>query len=361
MATKKNAFDVLGDMLDSELGAFDEYPWMDVGIDDIVISPQIREVFEDEDNTISDLSNSIEDLGFFQNVVLRPIVGDLGQTVGLMKPIGRGRYEMVAGERRYRAAKLAGLTHVHAYVRSMTDEQMERIQFAENIHRKNFELFEEAKRLQKLLDRHGGKVAQVLAEIKKPHAWFSKRIGMLKLPEQAKRLVQENVTADVEVVNSVVQIEKHSPEKAKAVVDKLKENKGKVDARKVVKDVKDQVKPQKTKKQPPVQMALHESIFDEATQFCFSSAALKKSAIPSFIDALSDDDRKALWTDLQIVYTKGANGDVIASMKMLKHFHADKGHYAVLQYVAFAQGLGGLPFDLNNIMLTVAKFGKEVQ
>ena len=347
MVTKKNAFDVLGDMLDSELGAFDEYPWKDVDLTNIVISKQIREVFEDEDNSIADLSDSIEDLGFFQNVVLRPIDG--------------GRYEMVAGERRYRAAKLAGLTHVHAYVRSMTDEQMELIQFAENIHRKNFELFEEAKRLQKLLDRHGGKVAQVLAEIKKPHAWFSKRIGMLKLPEQAKRLVQENVTADVEVVNSVVQIEKHSPEKAKAVVDKLKENKGKVDARKVVKDVKDQVKPQKTKKQPPVQMALHESIFDEATQFCFSSAALKKSAIPSFIDALSDDDRKALWTDLQIVYTKGANGDVIASMKMLKHFHADKGHYAVLQYVAFAQGLGGLPYDLNNIMLTVAKFGKEVQ
>ena len=86
---------------------------------------------------------------------------------------------------------------------------------------------------------------------------------------------------------------------------------------------------------------------------------MKKSAIQSFIDALSEHDRKALWADLQIIYTKGANGDVIASMKMLKHFHADKGHYAVLQYVAFAQGLGGLPFDLNNIMLTVAKFGKE--
>ena len=342
MVTKKNAFDVLGDMLDSELGAFDEYPWKDVDLTNIVISKQIREVFEDEDNSITDLSDSIGDLGFFQNVVLRPIEG--------------GKYEMVAGERRYRAAKLAGLTHVHAYVRSMSDEQMERIQFAENIHRKNFELFEEAKRLQKLLDQHGGDVAQVLAEINKPHAWFSKRISMLKLPEQAKRLVHENVTADVEVVNAVVQIEKRSPEKAKAVVEKLKENKGKVDARKVVKDVKDQVKPAKQK---PVQMALHESIFDEVTQFCFSPAALKKSAIQSFIDALSEHDRKALWADLQIIYTKGANGDVIASMKMLKHFHADKGHYAVLQYVAFAQGLGGLPFDLNNIMLTVAKSGKE--
>ena len=112
MATKKNAFDVLGDMLDSELGAFDEYPWKDVDLTNIVISKQIREVFEDEDNSIADLSDSIEDLGFFQNVVLRPIDG--------------GRYEMVAGERRYRAAKLAGLTHVHAYVRSMTDEQMEK-------------------------------------------------------------------------------------------------------------------------------------------------------------------------------------------------------------------------------------------
>ena len=345
MATKKNAFDALGDMLDSELGAFDEYPWKDVELADIVINKQIREVFEDEDNSIANLSDSIEDLGFFQNVVLRPING--------------GQYEMVAGERRYRAAKLAGLTHVHAYVRSMTDEQMERIQFAENIHRKNFELFEEAKRLQKLLDKHGGEVAQVLAEIKKPHAWFSKRIGMLKLPEQANRLVRENVTADVEVVNAVVQIEKRSPEKAKAVVDKLKENKGQVAARKVVKDVKDQVKPAKPKpKTKPVQMALPRAeIQEKAAGFCGEPKNLKK--VEAFLKTLTEKDVATLSDDLQLFYSKGAAGDVAFSLEMLEvHKFATVG-FEALQYVAYMQGLGGVPFDLSAIMSAVLKHIKN--
>lgn len=339
MATKKNAFDALGDILDSELGAFDEYPWMDVSLTDIVVSQQIREVFEDEDNSISDLSDSIEDLGFFQNVVLRPIEG--------------GKYEMVAGERRYRAAKLAGLSQVHAYVRAMTDEQMERIQFAENIHRKNFELFEEAKRLQKLLDKNGGEVAKVLAEIKKPHAWFSKRISMLKLPEQAKRLVRENVTADVEVVNSVVQIEKHSPAKAKEVVDKLKDSKGKIDARKIVKDVKDQVKPPK-----PVQMTLPSAeIQDKVADFCGEPKNVRK--VDSFFKSLHENDIARLTVVLQPYYSRGVRGDMMFSLQMLdKKAFAESG-FEALQFVAFLHGLGGLPFDIKSMLAVVVKSAKN--
>ena len=106
-------------------------------------------------------------------------------------------------------------------------------------------------------------------------------------------------------------------------------------------------------------MPLQDEIFDHVTAFCFSPAALKKSGIKTFIGDMSDDDRSVLWKDLQAVYAKGANGDVLASMRMLKHFHTDKTHYSMLQYVAFAHGLGGVPFDLVNILKVVVAFGKD--
>ena len=73
----------------------------------------------------------------------------------------------------------------------------------------------------------------------------SKRMALLNLPEQAKRLIKEGVSADIEVINSVRTIEKADPAKAKALVDKLKSTQGKGNARDQVAAVKVEVKPSK--------------------------------------------------------------------------------------------------------------------
>lgn len=176
----------------------------------IDIKKQVRVEFEDDNNPLVELADDIKKRGVLQPVLVRPIQG--------------GRYELVAGERRYRAAKMAGLEAIPALVKPMTDEEAAEAQFIENIKRKNLTLQEEALRIQRDLDACGGDVAAVLKKYGKPksgRAWIYKMRGLLNLSEQAQRLISENITADIEVINDIRQIEKNNPKMAKETVDKL--------------------------------------------------------------------------------------------------------------------------------------------
>lgn len=108
----------------------------------------------------------MKELGILQSILVRPVQG--------------GKYELIAGERRIRAAKIAGLKTIPALVRTLTDEQVERAQFIENIKRKNLTLNEQAKRIQRDLDACGGDVEAVLKKYGKPKSgrvWIYKMRG----------------------------------------------------------------------------------------------------------------------------------------------------------------------------------------
>lgn len=203
-----------------------------IPLDMIEVKAQIRETFEDDENTLADLAASIKARGVLQPILLRS---------------NANGYELIAGERRYRASKLAGLEQIPAYIREMSDEEAEDAQMAENIHRKNLTQIEEAKKIQRDLDRLGS-IEAVLEKHQKSRPWLSKMLALLHLPEQAKRLVAENVSADVEVINTVKTIEKADPEAAKELVDDLKATRGKSNAREKASAVKDKVKPSKKAK-----------------------------------------------------------------------------------------------------------------
>ena len=201
-------------------------------LDDIEIRVQVREEFEDEENSLADLGRSLRKHQI-QSLLLA------------LNPPGSDKpYLLVAGERRVRGARIEGLTALRARVKEMSDAEIEDAQFAENIHRKNLSQIEEAKKIQRDLDQLGS-VEAVLAKHQKSHAWLSKILALLHLPEQAKRLVTENVSADVEVINTVKTIEKTDPVKAKALVDDLKKTRGKENARDKAAAVKNEVKPSK--------------------------------------------------------------------------------------------------------------------
>jgi ParB family chromosome partitioning protein len=206
-----------------------------VNLDDIEVEDQERKEFEDEEHPLADLGRSLR-VRQIQALVLRP------NRPGREKP-----YLLVAGERRYRAGLLEGLTELRARVEDMTDEEAEDARFAENVHRKNLTQIEEAKRIQRDLDRLGS-VDAVLEKHHKSRAWLSKILALLTLPEQAKRLVTENIAADLEVINTVKIIEKTDPEKAKELVDDLKQTRGKANAREKAAAVKEKVKPSKKPK-----------------------------------------------------------------------------------------------------------------
>lgn len=230
-ATKNNAFagaaDALAgiDALFANTGA----QYSVIPLDMIEVKAQIREDFEDEENTLDDLAASIKARGVLQPILLRP---------------NSNGYELIAGERRYRASKLAGLADIPAYIREMNDEEADDAQLAENIHRKNLTQIEEAKKIQRDLDKLGS-VEAVLEKHQKSRPWLSKMLALLSLPEQAKRLVTENVSADVEVINTVKTVEKADPVRAKALVDELKKTRGKENARDKAAAVKEEVKPGK--------------------------------------------------------------------------------------------------------------------
>src|SRR3990167_5635072 len=127
--------------------------------------------------TLEDLANSIRTQGVIQPIIVRPI-GD--------------KYEIIAGERRWRAAKLAGLTEIPAVVRSMPDEAAVAIAFIENIQREDLNPIEEAIALQRLIDEFSMTHNQGAEAVGKSRATITNLLRLLHLPEKIKILLENN-------------------------------------------------------------------------------------------------------------------------------------------------------------------------
>lgn len=234
--TKANLFAGVGAMLadgfDTDLQSSEAD--IVVALDDIEIGVQDRgqDEMETDEQTLAELGKSLRKRQA-QAIVIRP------NLPGAAKP-----YRLVAGERRVRGARLEGLTHLRARLMTLTDEEAQELMTLENIHRLNLTQIAEARKFQREIDTLGN-VQAVLDKYNKSQAWLSKRLALLNLPEQATRLIKENVSADIELINTVRTIEKASPAKAKQLVDELKSTKGKGNAREQVAAVKQEVKPSK--------------------------------------------------------------------------------------------------------------------
>jgi len=256
------AFDGLADMMNAgDIGGLTESSdqnFSTIVIDEILIRPQMRETLEDAENSLEDLANSIKEHGVFQPIIIRPIAGSIP-------------FELVAGERRLRASIIAGRNTIPAMIYELTDEEAEEIQVAENIHRKNLTHIELANKLQSDLDASGGDIEAVMAKRQKSRAWISKWLSLLDLSEQARRVIDEKISADLEVINTVKQVEKIDPLAAEELVDDLKKSRGKENAREKAKAVKDKVKPPKM----PRKTAENADIFADAKME--ENGALKKS------------------------------------------------------------------------------------
>ncbi len=359
---KKNVFGDLGAMLNETKAEFEKFPLQMVQIAKITIKAQERKIF-DVDNNLQELADSIEQEGVLQPVLLREL--------------DNGKLELVAGERRIRASKMVDLTEIPALVRKMTDEQAERAQFAENNHRMALQSYEEALHLQTRLEALGGDRKLLLAEVNRSDAWLSKKLDLVNLPnyEQASRLVSEGLSADNEVISNVMAVEKISPQKAKEVVDTLKENSGKVDARKVVKDAKDEVKPPKAKKEPaePKQAKpktdlpkdvnadlTSEQITTRVVEFCFTKNK-KTGAVAEFLASFKSHELEAFENMVQPFHSKGASGDIGYSLAMVQSGVFSASQFGAVRYASFMVGLGALPCDTAIILGYVVDYvGKNL-
>ncbi len=239
---KANIYGDVGAMLADGFGSDLQSDESDivVELEKVEFAEQIRgtDAMEDDEQTLADLGRSLRKRQA-QAIVLRANPNPTG------KP-----WLLVAGERRVRAARLEGLTTLRARVMTLTDEEADELQAAENIHRKNLTQIEEARKVKADLAKLGS-IEAVLEKHNKGRAWLSKLLSLLDLPDETKRLVSENISADLEVIGMVKTIEKTDPAKAKALVDDLKATRGKESARNKVQAVKDEVKPKKADKKAP--------------------------------------------------------------------------------------------------------------
>lgn len=135
---------------------------------------QPRKEFDAE--KLTELAVSIKEHGIIQPIIVKKSV--------------KG-YEIIAGERRYRASKLAGLDKVPAIVRPFTDEQMAEISLLENIQRENLNPIEEALAYKQLLEKSHMTHENLSTKVGKSRSYITNVIGLLRLPSEVQELVSK--------------------------------------------------------------------------------------------------------------------------------------------------------------------------
>jgi ParB family transcriptional regulator, chromosome partitioning protein len=138
---------------------------------------QPRKSFAADD--LNDLANSIREKGVLQPILVRPIAGEANA------------FEIVAGERRWRAAQLAKLHDVPVVVRELSDGESLELAIIENVQRADLNAIEEAAAYHELMDRFGYKQERLAQEVGKSRSHVANTLRLLKLPESVKAMIRD--------------------------------------------------------------------------------------------------------------------------------------------------------------------------
>jgi ParB family chromosome partitioning protein len=142
---------------------------MDISVDSIEANPfQPRTTFDEQ--SLDELASSIKKLGIVQPLTVRDA--------------GNGRFQLIAGERRLRAARLAGLTHVPAFIRTADDQAMLELALVENIQREDLDAVEVAISFQRLIEECKLTQEQLSDRVGKQRSTVSNYLRLLKLPAE---------------------------------------------------------------------------------------------------------------------------------------------------------------------------------
>lgn len=148
-------------------------------LDDIIPNRfQPREVFEER--PLKELAVSIKEHGVIQPIIVRKV---------------NDKYEIIAGERRYKASALAGLTKIPAIIRDLDDKESSKVALLENLQRKNLNPIEEAKTYQKILELDQMTQEELAKTMGKSQSAVANKLRLLSLPEEVQEaLLKENIS-----------------------------------------------------------------------------------------------------------------------------------------------------------------------
>jgi ParB family chromosome partitioning protein len=150
---------------------------MDIPIELISTNPdQPRKVFEDKE--LMELCDSIREFGIIQPIIV--------------KRDNKGLYIIIAGERRLRAAALAGLKKIPAIIREADEKDSALLALVENVQRENLNYIEEAAAYKRLMEEYGLTQSEISKRVGKQQSTISNKIRILALPEDIRQVLAEN-------------------------------------------------------------------------------------------------------------------------------------------------------------------------
>lgn len=179
----------------------------EVAIDDIVANPdQPRTLFKEEE--LAELSASIKRDGLLQPLLVREIEG--------------GKYEIIAGERRWQASRLAGMKKLPVRIKQVDDAKVLELALIENLQRSDLNPIEEAYGYKRMMENGGRTQAEVASAVSKGRSTIANALRLLDLPEEAQQLLyEEKITAGH--ARAILSIP--SDEGKQKLTDKLREEK----------------------------------------------------------------------------------------------------------------------------------------
>lgn len=148
-------------------------------LDDIIPNRfQPREVFDEK--ALKELAISIKEHGVIQPIIVRSV---------------KGKYEIIAGERRYKASALAGLTKIPAIIRDLDDKESSKVALLENLQRKNLTPIEEARTYQKILEIDEMTQEELAKTMGKSQSAIANKLRLLSLPDEVQNaLLKEQIS-----------------------------------------------------------------------------------------------------------------------------------------------------------------------
>lgn len=217
METKKRALGIgLEQLFNNEnldLQSFEKHVYettdkeeiIEVNISELRPNPyQPRKVFDKD--ALADLATSIKEHGVFQPIIIKKSI--------------KG-YEIIAGERRVRASKLAGLDKVPAIIRNLNDEQMMEIALLENLQRENLSAIEEAKAYKSMIDNLHLTQEQLSMKVGKSRSHVTNILGLLRLPNEVQDMVvSKKISMGHARVLSKLESDEKIIEMAREIIDK---------------------------------------------------------------------------------------------------------------------------------------------
>lgn len=229
-----------------------------VGINEI--RPNTLQPRKDFDNNaILELTASIKEKGILQPIVVRQSVSG---------------YEIIAGERRWRAAQRAGVIRVPVVVKEASDMEALELALIENLQREDLNPIEEASGYQQLIDNFGLTHEEVSAQIGKDRSTITNHLRLLKLPEEARRaLIDEEITAG----HARALLSLQSVSEVMAVLSAIRKQK--------------------------LSVRSTESLIRNMTRA--KKPDLKSANEDPYIGRITDDLKGALSTQVRIIYNKG--------------------------------------------------------